>query len=102
VSKLSYEAKLFWIFHETTSMTLSKGSSGQAALSIVDEQSEAYTYTGTLPQVIDAAFLEISPDAEAEVAAEKARALFSRLTFGLVDDPLQHAAEQALYEQASS
>ena len=102
MSKLSYEAKLFWIFHETTSMQLSKGADGQATIAIVDEQNESHTYTGTLAQVIDAAFLEISPDAEAEVAAEKARSLFTKLTFGLVDNPLEHTAEQALYEQASS
>lgn len=102
MSKLTYEAKLFWIFSETTAFQLTKIDAGQAQLSILDEQNERHVYTGTLPQVIDAAFMEISPDAEAEVAADKARALFSKLTFGLVDDPLLHAAEQALYEQASS
>lgn len=102
MSKLSYEAKLFWIYHETSGCTLTKIADGQAQLSILDEQNEHHTYTGTLPQVIDAAFMEISPDAEAEVAAEKARSLFSKLTFGLVENPLQHTAEKALYEQASS
>ncbi|HHA1396926.1 TPA: hypothetical protein ACOEOW_003906 [Enterobacter hormaechei subsp. xiangfangensis] len=102
MSKLSYEAKLFWIFKETQSMNLNKSGENQATLAIVDEKGQSSTYTGTMPQVIDAAFQAISADAESDVAEEKAREFFSRMTFGLVDGPLEHAAEEALYEQASS
>ena len=103
MSQLSYESKLFWAFSESTAFSLTKIADGQAQIALLDEQNEHHTFTGTLPQVIDAAFMEISPDAEAEVSNEKVRALFSKLTFGLIEDPLQHAAEEALYgEQVSS
>ncbi|WP_147200821.1 hypothetical protein [Pantoea sp. CCBC3-3-1] len=104
MSKLSFEAKLFWIFNETVALNLATAADGQAQLTITDEQNETNTYTGTLPEVLNAAYLEISPDAEADVKENKARDLFSKLTFGLVDSSLEHQAEKALYEteQASS
>lgn len=102
MSQLSYESKLFWAFSESTGFSLTKIAEGQAQIALLDQQNEHHTFTGTLPQVIDAAFMEVSPEAEAEVSAEKVRSLFSKLTFGLVDDPLQHAAEQALYGETVS
>lgn len=97
---LTLDAKLFWLFQETTPQ-LTKAADGSAQLTITNEQGEAFTYTGTLAGVLNAAFLDISPDVEQEAHISKVRDTLSALTYGLVESSIEHEAHQALYESES-
>ncbi|PLR29159.1 hypothetical protein CYR55_22975 [Chimaeribacter californicus] len=100
--KLTLDAMLFWIFEETKDMRLTKAADGSAQLAITDKQDESHTFSGTLANVVIAAYTEISPDAEQDAHTDKVRDLCSKLTFGLFENSLQHQAHQALYETVSS
>ena len=97
---LTISSMLWWIRKETDVLKLeSFGDDDEFTLTII-HSGEQKTFTGSMPNVIAAAYDFISDDTEQY--HHRVRDFFSTVTGGLVDNTLQHMAQEKLAEEEST
>lgn len=97
---LTISSMLWWIRKETDDLKLESFGDDDDFKLFIMHNGEQKTFTGSLPNVISAAYDFVSDDTEQY--HHRVRDFFSTVTGGLVENTLQHMAQNALSEEEST
>jgi len=96
---LTISSMLWWIRKEADDLKLMPFGDDDEFTLTIQEDGEQKSFSGSLPNVVAAAYDQISDDTEQY--HHRVRDFFSAVTGGLVENTLQHIAQEALEEEST-